>query len=218
MSAAHEVPAARIAEAGCGTGDPTAPANPTPKLQSGFTLLEVLIAIVIVSIGLLGVAAMQAVTLKNAGSSKYRSAAIGLTSDMADRLRANLEGVMEGNAVVGTGYNRPRTALADAAYNTPTAACRSIGCLPAAMVLDDLAAWQARLAASLPRGAGVVCVDSGSGAVQPSFDGTTISPQCDGLGTMFAIKVFWLDNRSETASSTATAGAYSVFVTRVSPL
>ena len=188
-----------------------------PAKAGGFTLLEVLIAIVIVSIGLLGVAAMQASTLKNAGGSKYRSAAITLTSDMADRMRANLEGMMEGDFAVGTGYNRPRTALGDAAYNTPDPACRSSGCLPAAMALDDLATWQERLAAVLPRGAGVVCIDSGSTGA-PTFNGTTLDPKCDGLGTMFAIKVFWLDNRSETATDAATTGAYSVFTTRVSPL
>ncbi len=184
----------------------------------GFTLLEVLIAIIIVSIGLLGVAAMQATTLKNAGSSKYRSAAITLTSDMSDRLRANLEGVMQGNFVVGTGYNRPRTAIGDAAYNTPQTACRSSGCPAASMVLDDLATWQQRLAANLPRGTGVVCIDSGSSATPPTFNGTTINPQCDGIGTMFAIKVFWLDNRSETSSAASANEAYSVFTTRVSPL
>lgn len=186
-------------------------------MQRGFTLLEVLIAIVIVSIGLLGVAAMQASTLKNAGSSKHRSAAITLTSDMADRLRANLEGVMNGNFATGTGYNRPRTALNDAAYVSADPACRSSGCLPAAMVLDDLATWQERLAASLPRGTGVVCIDSGS-LGQATFNGTTITPQCDGLGTMFAIKVFWLDNRSESAPDTNSTAAYSTFTTRVSPL
>jgi type IV pilus assembly protein PilV len=191
--------------------------GPIGRRVAGFTLLEVLIALIIVSIGLLGVAAMQASTLKNAGSSKYRSAAISLSSDMADRMRANLEGLMGGNFAVGTGYNRPRSALADTAYNSPQTACRSSGCLPAEMALDDLATWQERLMTSLPRGTGVVCIDSGTGGA-PSFDGTTINPQCDGLGTMFAIKVFWLDNRSETATGAATTGAYSVFTTRVSPL
>jgi hypothetical protein len=136
---------------------------------------------------------------------------------MSDKLRANLEGVMQGNFAVGTGYNRPRTALADAAYTTPDAACRSSGCLPAAMAVDDLATWQQRLATTLPRGTGVVCIDSGT-LGPATFNGTTITPQCDGLGTMFAIKVFWLDNRSETSTDAATTGAYSVFTTRVSPL
>ncbi len=183
----------------------------------GFTLIEVLVAIVIAAIGLLGVAAMQASTLKNAGSSKHRSIAISMTADMSDRMRANLEGAMAADRAVGTGYNRPRAALDDVAYTTPVAACRTGGCTPADMALDDLATWSARLATSLPRGAGVVCIDSGTGAV-PTYDGTTIDPQCDGLGTMFAIKVFWLDNRSETSTATNTAGAYGVFTTRVSPL
>jgi hypothetical protein len=86
------------------------------------------------------------------------------------------------------------------------------------MVLDDLATWQQRLAANLPRGTGVVCIDSGSSATPPTFNGTTINPQCDGIGTMFAIKVFWLDNRSETSSAASANEAYSVFTTRVSPL
>ena len=45
---------------------------------------------------------------------------------------------------------------------------------------------------SLPRGAGIVCIDSGSGGAA-TFDGTTINPQCDGIGTIFGIKVFWLE-------------------------
>ena len=185
---------------------------------AGFTLIEVLVAIVIASIGLLGVAAMQASTLKNAGGARYRSQAIVLGQDMADRLRANLEGMMASNRAVDTGYNRPRTSINDAAYATPVPACRSGGCTPAQMAEDDLATWNARLAASLPRGTGVVCIDSGSSTTTPTFDGTTIDPQCDGLGTMFAIKIFWLDNRGQTDDSAATTGAYSVFTTRVAPL
>lgn len=185
--------------------------------SGGFTLIEVLVAIVIVSIGMLGVAAMQASTLKNAGSSKYRSLAITLTADMADRMRANLEGAMEANRAVGTGYNRPRVDIGDASYTSPVLACRSVGCTPAELSLDDLATWTTRLASSLPRGIGLVCVDSGTGT-PPTFDGTTIDPQCDGLGTLFAIKVFWLDSRSESSTATDTTGAYGVFTTRVSPI
>ncbi|MGE0803061.1 MAG: type IV pilus modification protein PilV [Lautropia sp.] len=191
--------------------------RPARQAAAGFTLLEVLIAIVIVAIGLLGVAAMQASTLKTAGGSKYRSSAIALTTDMADRLRANLEGSSGGSRVVNTGYNRPRTALADPAYMTPVPACRAGGCTAIEMAQDDLALWNQRLAASLPSGVGVVCIDSGSGGT-PTYDGTAIDPQCDGLGAAFAIKVFWLDNRNETSAGAGNAGAYSVFTTRVSPI
>ncbi len=57
--------------------------------QSGFSLLEVLIAIVITSIGLLGLAAMQATGLRNNHSAYHRSQATVLAYDIADRMRSN---------------------------------------------------------------------------------------------------------------------------------
>ena len=155
--------------------------------------------------------------MKNGDGSKYRSLALTLSADMADRMRSNLSGSI-GAAAVGSGYNRPRTAVADAGYSSKNNACRSTGCLPDEMALDDLATWQERISASLPNGVGVVCLDSGTLGGAPTFDGTTINPLCDNLGSMFAIKVIWLDNRTETGGAANTAGAYGAFVTRIAPM
>lgn len=57
--------------------------------QSGFTLVEVLVALLIVSIGLLGIAAMQSLALRNTGSSMERSQAVIQTYSYLDVLRAN---------------------------------------------------------------------------------------------------------------------------------
>lgn len=57
--------------------------------QSGFTLVEVLVALLIVSIGLLGIAAMQSLALRNTGSSMERSQAVIQTYSYLDLLRAN---------------------------------------------------------------------------------------------------------------------------------
>lgn len=185
------------------------------RSQSGFTLLEVMIAVVIAAVGLLGVAALQLSSLKSTDGSRYRSVAIHLTSDMADRLRANSGGAIQG-ITVNQGYNRPRTTRADAAYNTPKPDCRSVGCQPDQMALDDLADWQARITASLPGGIGVVCIDSGTlGA--PTFNGTALDSRCDGAGVSYAVKIVWLDNRGETATAVNTNEAYSSFVTRINP-
>jgi type IV pilus assembly protein PilV len=183
--------------------------------QSGFTLLEVMIAVVIAAVGLLGVAALQLSSLKTTDGSRYRSVAIQLTSDMADRLRANSGGAIQG-ATVNQGYNRPRTAIGDPAYNTPRPDCRSVGCQPDQMALDDLADWQGRITASLPGGIGVICIDSGSLGM-PTFNGTTLDSRCDGAGVSYAVKIVWLDNRSETASAVNATAAYSSFVTRINP-
>ena len=61
----------------------------TRKLQTGFGLIEVLVALLIVSIGLLGIAALQMTALKNVGSSMERSQAVILTYSYLDLLRAN---------------------------------------------------------------------------------------------------------------------------------
>ncbi|KXJ53504.1 type IV pilus modification protein PilV [Neptuniibacter pectenicola] len=58
------------------------------KKQQGTTLIEVLIAVVVISIGLLAVAALQTVALKSNNGSYYRSQATFLAYDMADRIRA----------------------------------------------------------------------------------------------------------------------------------
>ncbi|EQD45716.1 type IV pilus modification protein PilV, partial [mine drainage metagenome] len=58
----------------------------------GFTLLEVLVAVVIVSLGMLGVAALL-VTVHKADTSSYiQQQAVQTTYDMLDRMRANLQG------------------------------------------------------------------------------------------------------------------------------
>jgi type IV pilus assembly protein PilV len=60
-----------------------------PTAQSGFTLLEVMIALVIFSIGLLGLSGLQAISLQNNQVAYSRTVATMLAYDMADRIRAN---------------------------------------------------------------------------------------------------------------------------------
>jgi type IV pilus assembly protein PilV len=61
------------------------------KLQSGFGLVEVLVALVILSIGLLGIASLQLTALKNVGSSMERSQAVIQTYSYLEVLRANAD-------------------------------------------------------------------------------------------------------------------------------
>ena len=61
------------------------------KRQTGFGLIEVLVSLLIVSIGLLGIASLQIMALKNVGSSMERSQAVIQTYSYLDVLRANRE-------------------------------------------------------------------------------------------------------------------------------
>jgi len=59
----------------------------------GFSLLEVLIALVVLSVGLLGLAALQAEGLRGSSSAVQRTTAVNYASDIADRMRANRAGL-----------------------------------------------------------------------------------------------------------------------------
>src|SRR5262245_50380565 len=57
--------------------------------QSGMTLVEVLVTLVLISVGLLGIAALQLTTLKSNKDAYVRSQASALAGDILDRMRAN---------------------------------------------------------------------------------------------------------------------------------
>lgn len=121
--------------------------------QSGFTLLEVLVAIVVLSLGLLGLAGLQAATLRNNQIAYYRAIAIQQTYDMADRIRANQVGVAAGsyNALDATIPADP-----DCVANT---------CTAAQMAVADHSQWNNNNARMLPAGSGTVASVAGG-----SFD------------------------------------------------
>ncbi len=66
------------------------PENPSrpQKQQQGFTLIEVLVAVVVLSIGLLGLAGLQTTGLRNNQSAYYASQAAIYANDIFERMRA----------------------------------------------------------------------------------------------------------------------------------
>jgi type IV pilus assembly protein PilV len=122
--------------------------NMKMRKQTGFTMLEVLVTMVILSFGLLGIAGIIMNGLKNNQSSYARSQASWLANDIVDRMRAN-KAVAEG--ADPSPYN---LLMADA---TPAAAAA-----PAPIVNIDLIAWRNALASTLPSGTGGITLDAAS--------------------------------------------------------
>lgn len=145
--------------------------------QSGVSLIEVLVSTLILGVGLVGVAGLQAMSLKNNQSAEMRSQASTLAYDLADRMRGNV-------AAATAGLYDPTTATAVAGCYT------AAGCDMGQMARDDLQRWLDNVGTVLPMGAGFVCIDS-----TPNDGSGPGNAQCDGNGTRFAIKVWWDDNR-----------------------
>ena len=157
-----------------------------PARQSGFTLIEVLVAVIVLSIGLVGVAGLQAVSLKNNQSAFMRSQATALAYDLADRMRANVPGANAG--------------MYDPTAKAATASCKTAtGCTTQQMAQNDLYEWDAAIATYLPDGQGFVCIDS-----TPNDGTDSADPQCDGTGTLFAVKIWWDDDRDGEINMTST--------------
>ncbi|HET8801858.1 MAG TPA: type IV pilus modification protein PilV [Marinobacter sp.] len=127
------------------------------KRMAGFGMIEVLVSLLVLAIGLLGLASLQATGLAQTSEVRNRSQAILLTEDMFERIRSNRENiasyvVAEGNASACN----PSFAIA----NTDVA-------------VNDLSEWKNSLACLLPGGNGSVQVNNQVVTVQIVWDGNT---------------------------------------------
>jgi len=115
--------------------------NSNNKL-AGFSLLEVLISLVILAIGLLGLAGLQAAGLKNNFSAYHRTQATQLAYDMADKMRSNM------SSIGGYPTNDPSSAISQSSCDN--------NCSSSLMAQNDLYQWNQKLISELPLGQGTI--------------------------------------------------------------
>lgn len=122
---------------------------PPANAQRGFGLMEVLITVLIMAIGLLGMASLQLNSLRNNTSAYERSQANILAYDIIDRMRANRD-VARAN-----GYNT------DIGDTVTTVDCLGTGanCSPQDLAGFDLSQWKAEVANLLPNGDAAITTD-----------------------------------------------------------
>lgn len=144
--------------------------------QRGASLIEVLVSMTVLAVGILGIGAMQTSTLKSNQNSYMRTQAVFHANDIVERMRSNARGVELG------AYDDPTPSV--------TAAClTATGCTATEMAANDVAQWEASIAAGLPMGSGTVCLDA-----TPN-DGTPAAPACSSTGDLYAVKIWWDDDR-----------------------
>jgi type IV pilus assembly protein PilV len=121
--------------------------------QSGFSLIEVLVALIVMSVGMLGIASLYVQSMQAGRTSLFRHNAVTLAGDVADRIRAN--------------------PTAGATYADPVGAdnnciAQGTNCSNVQMAAQDVLIWQEQAAGTLP--AGQVTVNFDNAAVPPTYE------------------------------------------------
>ena len=158
------------------------------KTHTGFTLIEVLIAMLILAVGLLGLAALQTYTLRSNLAAYNYGQATQLLYDMSDRMRASSKtidsttGKIIDSTIISTYViANSSTNLRTANKTTNNHDCLKVGtaCTPAKLVEYDLIEWNNAIAGTLPMGFGTIALTNG----------------------IFTLSITWDDNRSGTVTS-----------------
>lgn len=160
----------------------------TFRKVSGFSLVEVLVSIVVLTFGLLGMVGMQAATLKSNREARSQSSAIFLARELAEMIRGNKSEAIKAspnNPYLGSFSSSPLTA-------TTTSYCLSVAtsttaCTDAADIANaQLTEWLTRVDAELPGARVAICFDASP------FDANGLPRwACDNTGNILAIKIGW---------------------------
>ena len=122
----------------------------TLRRRGGFSLIEVLIALIIMSVGMLGIAGLYVQGMQAGRTSVFRHSAVTLAGDVADRIRVN----PAAGAIYAAGEGADRNCVDG-----------GVDCSPEDMARHDISLWEQQADRSLP-----------NGAVQVNRDGSTTPP------------------------------------------
>ena len=160
------------------------------RAARGFSLIEALVTLVVLSIGMLALANLQLQTLVDSRTAAMRNYAALMAYNLADQIRSN------GVAVAAGKFNMPAA--------EPVANCfAAAGCTPEQMATTAYATWLADVRESMPGGDGIVCTDS-----SPN-DGTSSEEGKNGcekdVNAPYVIKIFWSEDNGGTPRLFSTA-------------
>ncbi|HEY5680752.1 MAG TPA: type IV pilus modification protein PilV [Pseudomonadales bacterium] len=159
----------------------------------GFSMIELLVAVLVMGVGVLGVTALQLVSMQNNRSALVRAEAVQLAYDMMDRIRANPSGAVPGQAYNGLAFGDGPPAATD---------CMANNCSEAQMVAFDQAVWKCSLGGFSDAG---VCTNLRDGGVLPTVNDQPGLPNGDGAiavdgGGIITVTVQWQEPNAQIQS------------------
>lgn len=145
--------------------------NQKQRRQYGFSLIEVLIALVIMSVGMLGIAGLYVQSMQAGRTSMFRHHAVTMAGDVADRIRANPTAGGAYTAATGTDNS---------------CVAGTVVCTPAQMAANDILIWRNEAGSTLPSGDIAVAFDN---TISPPVYTITVSWNEPGQNPTYVITI-----------------------------
>jgi len=127
----------------------------TPIAQrAGFTLIEVLISILVLSLGIIGAIKMQMIAIQTTQQSNYFSTAVELATEMADKMRGNDDQMRSSSSLfLKVNFQASQDNIESAAT------CFNVNCAPEQMAQSEIAEWLQQIRTALPNARALICRD-----------------------------------------------------------
>ena len=188
----------------------------TSKLQSGMTLIEVLIAMFVLAIGVLALLAVQLRTVSNVRESENQTTVAQITQNLIEGMLINPTFPKEKEVDKMTGEKTPRYKKSYKAYEQLKDSNQTTEfedkMTKEQLAQAQIAQFKADLTKALPEAQvfSTICKDS-SGA-EPTYE-NGFQANCDGKGDTTIVKVLWLQDVEEknTAKNLNTSGHHVVY-------
>ncbi|MBK4736003.1 type IV pilus modification protein PilV [Noviherbaspirillum pedocola] len=167
-----------------------------PARAGGFSMLEVLIAIIVLTVGLLGGAALQASAMASNRDARIASAAVLYAREIGEMMRGNKTVALKTSAA-----SNPYLIDSGSAAPVASADCFQSACTsPSDLASWQMADWYGRVTNDLPGARVLVCYDS----APYDASGTPQWP-CTNSGGVAVVKIGWTRRTTDSGASTATA-------------
>jgi type IV pilus assembly protein PilV len=159
------------------------PRSRVRRTQRGISMIEVLVTMMIVALAMLGAVGLQAHAMRLNQGGQFRTHAVFLAGDLAERMEANKVAAVAGDYVVAQSTTAPAV----------SAACSTGTCTADQLAEFDLSQWQNAVASTLP---------------QASW---SVTQSTTGNPSTYTIVISWVDRRSKTEYATSGSGETSSY-------
>lgn len=159
--------------------------TPSRQRARGFSLIEILVTFLIVTVALLGAAGLQLRALRTGQGNQFRTQAIELASDLAERMEANKTQAKSVNSGYLVAPTNTAVTLVDSCYPN--------GCAQASdLAQSDIAIWENAITHSIPP------------LPNPSWSVTSTTAANGNV--IYTITINWTDRRTDSSYSTTGTG------------